>query len=1082
MKPSSLKTISLLALLFAGVFGISSVHAASGTWSDLNGGSWANSANWSGGTIATGSGNTADFSTLTLGSSPTLTLDGAQTIGNLKFGDVGNAYGWTLNTGSGGPLTLAGTPVIIVSNQTTTVGLVLAGTVGLGKGGLGTLVLTGANTYTGTTTVTNGTVTYSGSGSYSGGSSANLNVGGATGSGVFNMNSSGTVSFTSGTPNLGGTGGATDTGVGAFYMNSGTVDFCLTGDYLTLGDEAPATQVSGMGTGAGFAYGYLNQSGGTITITASAGARVGGGGVGVWYQSGGVLTCPRYFAVGGNGSQGGNGIYTIVGGTATIGASGYYAILGGKPNATGIMDLGTEAGGTGSFTAGNGSGLVFLSDAAATNGTLNLNSGTLVMNGPIQRASANTTLKDTANVNCNGGTVQAAVGLPSLFTTNSGMTIKLYKGGLTIDSQTYNVTNVASLQNAPGNGFYPSGGTLAISSGGGSGYVGAPWVNVTSSAGSVGSNAMAIATLSAGSVSSVVITCPGENYQAGDVLNFAFINGGAATPATTYQYTIQASDLATNTGSLTKISAGSLTLSGASTYNGGTVVSAGTLYANAAGALGSGNVTVNNGATLVLTNATGLNYLNSGASLVVGSTGLVRLGYTGTDTINSLSLDGGNTFKTSGTWGAVGSSAANQSSQLTGTGILSVAPGQVATVSLNSSVNPSIYSQTVVLTTTVSGGSGTPTGTVNFMDGATTLATVTVNGAGQAAYTNTSFALGSHSLSVAYSGDHTYAPATSSTLTQTVNAGTDIWSGTVSSAWDINTTANWTALGNPVTYQDGSNVQLDDTAAGTTAIVLNTTVSPSSLLVTNSALAYSISGTGGIGGATTLMKLGTNTLTLNVANTFTGDTTVSNGAVTFTGSGSSSGAGNLNVGGDQGRGVFNMNSTGTINFTGGSGTPSIGGTGTSSAGSSTATGIGGFYMTSGTANLVNNNDSYLTLGDAAPASQVSGMGTGAGFAYGYLSLSGGTINISSTSGVRIGGGGVGVWYQSGGSVNCPRYFAVGGNNVQGGNGVCTLVGGTISVGSGGYYTLLGAKPNAIGILNIGTEAGGSGTFTATATA
>ena len=200
-----------------------------------------------------------------------MTLDGAQTIGNLRFGDAGNAYGWTLNTGSAGPLTLAGTPVIIVSNQTTTIGLVLAGTVGLGKGGPGTLVLTGANTYTGTTTITNGTVTYSGSGSYSGGSSANLNVGGATGSGVFNMNSSGTVSFTSGTPNLGGTGGATDTGAGAFYMNSGTVNFCLTGYYLTLGDEAPATQVSGMGTGAGFAYGYLNQSGGTITITASAG-------------------------------------------------------------------------------------------------------------------------------------------------------------------------------------------------------------------------------------------------------------------------------------------------------------------------------------------------------------------------------------------------------------------------------------------------------------------------------------------------------------------------------------------------------------------------------------------------------------------------------------------------------------------------------------------------------------------------------------------------------------------------------------------------------------------------------------------
>ena len=684
---------------------------------------------------------------------------------------------------------------------------------------------------------------------------------------------------------------------------------------------------------------------------------------------------------------------------------------------------------------------MFLSDANATNGTLNLNSGTLVMNGPIQRSTANTILSHTANVNCNGGTVQAAVGLPSLFTTNSGMTIKLYKGGLTIDSQTYNVTNVAALQNAPGNGFYPSGGTLAIASGGGSGYVGAPWVNVTTSAGGQGSNTMAIATLSGGAVNSVAITCPGENYRAGDVLNFAFINGGAVTPATTYQYTIQASDLATNTGGLTKISAGSLTLSGASTYGGGTIVSAGTLYANAATALGTGNVTVNNGATLVLTNGSGLNYINSGASLVVGSTGVVRLGYSGTDTINSLSLDGGNTFKTSGTWGAVGSSAANQSSQFTGTGILSVVPGQVATVTLNSSVNPSIYSQTVVLTTSVSGGSGTPTGTVNFMDGATTLATVTLNGAGQAAYTNTSFALGSHSLSVAYSGDHTYAPTISSTLTQTVNAGTDLWSGTVSGVWDINTTANWTVLGNPVTYQDGSNVQLDDTATGSTAITLNTTVNPLSLLATNSGLAYSITGTGGIAGAVGLNKLGTNVLTLNTANSYTGNTMITNGIVNFGPNSSSSGNGGLVVGENYSRAALNVNTTNTLSF---SSDVSLGGI----TGDSSDTGAGAINQTSGT---FNSSAAYLEIG------------TGGATAYGEYNLSGGVLNTLSSTGIRVGCQGIGVWLQSGGTLNCSRYFAVASqtsaNNV-GSPGLATFTGGSASISSS-YYIIVGNKPCAI---------------------
>lgn len=131
------------------------------TWTNLLGGSWAASANWNGGTVASGAGNTADFSTLTLGVSPTVTLDGARTIGNLLFGDVGNNYNWTLGTGSGGPLTLAvgsGVPTITVNNQNATNSLVLAGTAGMNKAGAGALVLSGANTYTGNTTVNAGSL------------------------------------------------------------------------------------------------------------------------------------------------------------------------------------------------------------------------------------------------------------------------------------------------------------------------------------------------------------------------------------------------------------------------------------------------------------------------------------------------------------------------------------------------------------------------------------------------------------------------------------------------------------------------------------------------------------------------------------------------------------------------------------------------------------------------------------------------------------------------------------------------------------------------------------------------------------
>src|SRR5205807_1373802 len=69
-------------------------------------------------------------------------------------------HNWSLNTGSAGPLTLAGgTPTITVGSARTTINLVLTGSAGLTKTGSGRLVLGGPNSYTGTTTAAAGTLT-----------------------------------------------------------------------------------------------------------------------------------------------------------------------------------------------------------------------------------------------------------------------------------------------------------------------------------------------------------------------------------------------------------------------------------------------------------------------------------------------------------------------------------------------------------------------------------------------------------------------------------------------------------------------------------------------------------------------------------------------------------------------------------------------------------------------------------------------------------------------------------------------------------------------------------------------------------
>jgi len=87
---------------------------------------------------------------------------------------------------------------------------------------------------------------------------------------------------------------------------------------------------------------------------------------------------------------------------------------------------------------------------------------------------------------------------------------------------------------------------------------------------------------------------------------------------------------------------------------------------------------------------------------------------------------------------------------------------QTATTTLTVAPNPSTVGGNVTLTATVTGGSGTPTGTVTFFDGMTALgAPVTLSGSGVATFTTTAFAAGSHSLTASYSGSQTYAPNTS---------------------------------------------------------------------------------------------------------------------------------------------------------------------------------------------------------------------------------------------------------------------------------------------------------------------------------
>jgi hypothetical protein len=90
------------------------------------------------------------------------------------------------------------------------------------------------------------------------------------------------------------------------------------------------------------------------------------------------------------------------------------------------------------------------------------------------------------------------------------------------------------------------------------------------------------------------------------------------------------------------------------------------------------------------------------------------------------------------------------------------------TTTLTSSRNPSNSGQSVTFTAAVAGRfGGTVTGSVTFMDGSTTLATVNLSGS-KAKYTTSSLAVGSHDITATYRGSTDFT-GSSASLTQNVN-------------------------------------------------------------------------------------------------------------------------------------------------------------------------------------------------------------------------------------------------------------------------------------------------------------------------
>src|SRR5262249_52887098 len=120
------------------------------------------------------------------------------------------------------------------------------------------------------------------------------------------------------------------------------------------------------------------------------------------------------------------------------------------------------------------------------------------------------------------------------------------------------------------------------------------------------------------------------------------------------------------------------------------------------------------------------------------------------------------------------------------------------TTALNSAANPSVFGQAVTFTATIAAvapRAGTPTGTVTFLEGSTTLASgVTVDGSGHATFSTSSLTVGSHTITANYSGDTNFlaSAGNDSALPQVVNQA--------STSTTVDSAANPSVAGQTVTF------------------------------------------------------------------------------------------------------------------------------------------------------------------------------------------------------------------------------------------------------------------------------------------
>lgn len=381
-----------------------------------------------------------------------------------------------------------------------------------------------------------------------------------------------------------------------------------------------------------------------------------------------------------------NFAFDLGGKTVTTAGAGSIVIHAGYTVANGTINIGngdsgqgTPFNGTTTFNGGGSLNAGFVIQSGGTrnsqiNADVTLNVATMLK---LQTNSGSMLSLGTINLGYNG-TSNVNGAILQLVGANSTAANALTVGGSVIVGGTSTIlaanTSVNGANTVPitisgnlsGSGALTLQNTLTnasaffVLSGDNSGYSGAVSVN-----GPSGNRYVRLNSTTAGSAAATWSIAAGNAIQvnvAGGTVDLGTLNSNAGegtvlnpTAATSTTVRVGAGDfggvLAAGTGTLGLIKAtpGTLTLRGANTYNGTTVVNAGTLATAGTGTLGFSNISIANGTILTLNSAVSF---GDGNTLTFDPGSTINMDFTGSDTLTSITRSGGLTLSNAGTYSA----------------------------------------------------------------------------------------------------------------------------------------------------------------------------------------------------------------------------------------------------------------------------------------------------------------------------------------------------------------------------------------------------------------------------------------------